>query len=63
MLSIDELEIIKSALEGDILRQKKFLNELAEQGGSDIRFEIWMIDSQKLLEKVTLKLMNMKAKQ
>lgn len=62
MLSIEEMEIIKSALEGDIIRQKKFLKVLEEQGGSDIRFEIWLDDSQRLLKKVSLKLMDMKAK-
>lgn len=62
MLTIDEMEILKSALEGDIIRQKKFLEELAEEGGSDIRFEMWLDDTQRLHRKVTLKLMDMKAK-
>ena len=62
MLTIDEMEILKSALEGDIIRQKKFLDELAEQDGSDIRFEVWHDDTIRLHKKVALKLMDMKAK-
>lgn len=61
MLTIDEMEIIKSALEGDIARQKEYLNELAEQNGSDVRFEMWLDESQQLLKKVSSKLFNMKA--
>lgn len=62
MLTIDEMEILKSALEGDIARQKDYLDELAEQNGSDVRFEMWLDESQRLLKKVSLKLFDMKAK-
>lgn len=62
MLTINEMEIIKSALEGDVIRQKEYLAELARQDNSDIRFEAWLDDSQKLLKKISIKLMNMKAR-
>lgn len=62
MLTINEMEILKSALEGDIARQKDYLDEMADQGGSDVRFEIWLDESQRLLKKVTLKLFDMKVK-
>lgn len=62
MLTIDEMEILKSALEGDIARQKDYLDELAEHNGSDVRFEMWLDESQRLLKKVSLKLFDMKAK-
>ena len=62
MLTINEMEILKSALEGDIARQKDYLDEMSEQGGSDVRFEMWLDESQRLLKKVSLKLFDMKAK-
>lgn len=62
MLTINEMEILKSALEGDIGRQKKYLEELAEKNGSDVRFEMWLDESERLLKKVSLKLFDMKAK-
>lgn len=62
MLTINEMEILKSALEGDIARQKDYLDEMSEQGGSDVRFEMWLDESQRLLKKVTLKLFDMKVK-
>lgn len=61
MLTIDEMEILKSALEGDIMRQKEYLTKLTEDGGSDVRFEMWLDESQRLLKKISVKLMDMKA--
>lgn len=61
MFTIDEMEIIKSALELDITHQKKFLAELAEQGGSDIRFEMWLDDTEILYKKVRSELFDMKS--
>lgn len=52
MLSIRELEILKAALEGDVQRQKYQLNEI----GSDIRFEIWLHETEMLLRKVSIRL-------
>jgi hypothetical protein len=56
-VTIRELEIIKAALEGDIIRQKE----------SDKRdnpaFKKWLKDSEKLLKKVSIKLFTEKAKQ
>lgn len=60
-MTIQELEIIKSALEGDIIRQKQTISEMAEDGGSDIRFEMWLEDTEILYKKVVKKLMTMKA--
>jgi hypothetical protein len=48
-MNIRELEIMKSALEGDIIRQKNSPN--AEQK----EFKKWLIDTEKLLKKVNLK--------
>lgn len=59
MLTINEMEILKSALEGDIGRQKTYLEKLAEQGGSDVRFELWLDETERLLKKVSLKLSGM----
>lgn len=55
------MEILKSALEGDIMRQKEYLTKLAEDGGSDVRFEMWLDETQRLLKKLSIKLSSMKA--
>lgn len=57
MFNIDELEIIKASLEGDIVLQKKQLEEI-----DDIRFEMWLLDTQEIHKKVSIELMNRKAK-
>lgn len=46
-MSIRELEIIKAALEGDIIRQKDSLSAALPE------FKEWLKDSEKLLRKVT----------
>ena len=61
MLTISEMEILKAALEGDIIRQRKFLQEMADDDSSDIRFEMWLEQSEQLLKKVSLKLIKMQA--
>lgn len=60
-MNIQELEIIKSALECDINHQKKTLEEMYAEGGSDIRFEMWLEDTEILYKKVVKKLSTMKA--
>jgi hypothetical protein len=57
MLKIRELEILKSALEGDILRQKE--SEKMDHPA----WKHWLEDSEKLLKKVSIKLIDMNAKQ
>lgn len=57
LLGINELEIIKSALECDINFQKKQLKEI----GNDIRFEMWLDDTQLLHKRISTHLMEMKA--
>lgn len=49
LYSIEELEIIKSALEQDIIHQKKQLEEVV----NDIRFELWLFNTEDLYKKVT----------
>lgn len=56
-MTIKELEIIKAALEGDIVRQRK--SENAEHPA----WKSWLEDSEKLLKKISKKLFEMKAKQ
>jgi hypothetical protein len=56
-MTIRELEILKAALEGDIIQQKKSekINHPA--------WKHWLEDSEKLLKKVSRKLFDMRAKQ
>jgi 2-keto-3-deoxy-galactonokinase len=56
-MTIKELEIIKAALEGDIIQQKE--SDKAEHPA----FKEWLKDTEKLLKKVSRKLFEMKAKQ
>lgn len=56
-MDIHEMEIIKAALEGDIILQKK--SEHADHPA----FKEWLKDTEKLLKKVSIELMNRKAKQ
>jgi hypothetical protein len=56
-VTIRELEIIKAALEGDIIRQKEFDKR------HHPAFKEWLNDSEKLLRKVSVKLFTAKAKQ
>ena len=49
-MSIRELEILRAALEGDIIRQKES-NKLDHPA-----FKEWLIESEKLFKKVTLRL-------
>lgn len=62
MFTEHELEILKTTLECDIMHQKKSLQQIEENGGSDIRFEMWLEDSKQLFRKVTLMLSDMKTK-
>lgn len=57
MYSLDELDIIKTALEGDIIRQKKEIEEI-----DDIRFQKWLFDTEELYKKVSNELFTRKAK-
>ena len=52
-MSERELEILKTALESDIIYQKKQLEEISEYGGGDIRFEIWLDETEKLHRKIS----------
>lgn len=61
MFTADEMEIIKVALEGDIIRQRKYIQEMADDDSSDIRFEMWLEESERLLKKVSLEWIKMKA--
>jgi len=58
-LDINEYEIIKSALEQDITHQKKQIED--PNFGEDIRFEMWLIETQELHKKVSNHLMELKA--
>lgn len=55
-MTIRELEILRAALEGDIINQKKS-DKLDHPA-----FKEWLKDTEILLRKVTLKLMNERAK-
>lgn len=55
-MTIRELEIIKAALEGDIIRQTESENR------DQFEFRLWLEDSEKLLKKVSLKLFEAKSK-
>jgi len=61
LFTADEMEIIKVALEGDIIRQRKYIQEMADDDSSDIRFEMWLEESERLLKKVSLEWIKMKA--
>ncbi|MCM3109914.1 hypothetical protein [Lederbergia lenta] len=54
---IRELEIIKAALEGDIIRQKN------SDKATEPAFKAWLEDSEKVLRKVSKKIMTEKAKE
>jgi hypothetical protein len=56
-MTIHELEIIKAALEGDIIQQKNNPNV------DHPAFKEWLKDTEELLKKVSRKLYEMKAKQ
>ena len=57
MTIVRELEIIKAALEGDIIRQKN--HEKKHQPA----FKAWLEDSERVLKKVHKKLMNERLKE
>jgi hypothetical protein len=57
LLSIRELEIIKAALEGDIIQQKESIHK------DHPAWKHWLEDSEKLLKKVSRKLFEMKSKE
>lgn len=61
MFSLEELHVFKAALECDIREQKKTLQEMLDEGWSDMRFEIWLHESEKLLKKTSLLIMDMEA--
>jgi len=48
-LNTREYELIKYALEHDVKLQEKQLEDI----GDDIRFEIWLIETKELLNKVS----------
>jgi hypothetical protein len=55
-VTIRELEIIKTALEGDIIRQKD------SHKRDQYEFKLWLEESERLLKKVSLKLFEAKSK-
>lgn len=55
-MTIKELEIIKVALEGDIIQQKQSENR------DHPDWKEWLADSERLLKKISVKLIEMKAK-
>ncbi|TCI99987.1 hypothetical protein [Cytobacillus praedii] len=55
-MSIRELEILKAALEGDILKQKESENK------NHPAWIAWLEDSEKLLRKVSRKLFDMRSR-
>jgi hypothetical protein len=55
-MNIRELEIIKAALEGDIIRQKQSDN------ADHPAFKQWLEDSEKLLKKVSRQMFEMKTR-
>jgi len=59
--SVREVEIMKAALESDILRQKNYLEELEELGIVRPSFNEWLEDSRKLLRKTNSYLSKLKA--
>ena len=59
--SVREVEIVKAALESDILRQKNYLEELEELGIVRPSFNEWLEDSRKLLRKTNSYLSKLKA--
>lgn len=59
--SVREVEIVKAGLESDILRQKNYLEELAERGVTRPEFDEWLKDSQKLLDKTNRYLNKLKS--
>jgi hypothetical protein len=59
MFTQDELEILKSALAGDIIKQKDYLDKCKVK---DKPFEDWLNESKKLHRKVSSLLFDMKVK-
>lgn len=57
MLTIRELEIMKAALEGDIIYQRNSTNKDKPE------FKSWLKDTERLLTKVSRKLFDEKAKE
>ena len=55
-MTVRELQILKAALEGDIIRQRQSPNAHRKD------FKKWLADSEKLLKKVSLKLFEEEAK-
>lgn len=55
-MKIRELEILRAALEGDIINQKQS-DKLDHPA-----FKEWLVDTEKLLRKVTMRLLNERAK-
>lgn len=56
-MTIRELEIMKAALEGDVIYQRDSINKDKPQ------FKEWLEDTEKLLKKVSRKLFDEKAKE
>ena len=59
--SIREVEIMKAALEGDIIYQKRQRLVLEYQGRDVAPFEDWLKDSEELLQKTNNYLSKLKA--
>ena len=59
--SIREVEIMKAALEGDIIYQKRQILVLGYQGRDVAPFEDWLKDSEELLQKTNNYLSKLKA--
>jgi hypothetical protein len=56
-MTIRELEILKAALEGDIIQQKESENR------DHPTWKHWLEDSEKLLKKVNVKLFDLKSRE
>lgn len=59
--SIRDVEIMKAALEGDIIYQKKQITKLGYQGRDTVPFEDWLKDSEELLQRTNTYLSKLKA--
>jgi len=62
MLTIRELEILKTALTSDIMRQTRTIKEMDEKDSRLPLFEEWLMDTKRLCKKVTMKLMTEQAR-
>jgi hypothetical protein len=51
-----ELEIMKAALEGDVIRQKKHIETI-----DNIEFQKWLVDTEQLLKTISLMLFERKS--